>query len=148
MSGGGNTNKLNQLNVKKLTEPIRDRLRENYNKSANSYLEFFCLKHDYEYDPFPWVSNRIGGAAEVADLYVDMETIRVDVDSMCDEGEFIRWYDYCLRLGMVGDDRTPNFDSWLRKCPVRSEEEIAEMEKTRAGIVELENYLKVLIKKK
>lgn len=132
--------------MKKLTGTERERLVRNYNSARNNYLKVFCDRHDYEYDPSPWVGNSVGTIACVSDLFVDMETIRVDVDSMCEEGEFIRWYDYCLRLGMVGDNRTPNFENWLRRCPVRTEEEIAEMEKTRAVIVELEDYLKVLIK--
>lgn len=132
--------------MKKLTSLDLARLVRNYNSACNNYLSAFAQKHDYECDPSLWVGNSVGTIACVSDLYVDMETIRIDVDSLCPEEEFIRWYDYCLRLGMVGDNRTPNFDNWLRRCPVRTEEEIMEMEKTRAGIGELEDYLKVLIK--
>lgn len=123
------------------TEQKRRTLINNHNSACWAYTHAFCEKHEYDIDGIYWVGKNVGGIAEINGYYVDLETIRVDVDSLCSEDEFLKWYDYCLRIGTLGA-ATPNFDSWLRKCPIRSEAEILEMEKTRAKIEELEENLR------
>ena len=47
-----------------------------------------------------------------------MVTIRIDIDRDAPVDEWIEWYDYTLRLGML-DAPYPNYDSWLRGCPIQ-----------------------------
>lgn len=121
----------------------KTKLQLNYENACNAYLENFCSRHEFDLDDASWVGKRVGGVADCSEIYVDMETIRVDVDTQCDPDEFFKWYEYSVRAGMLGVV-TPNFDSWLRKCPVRTEEELAEMEVTRGKIEELEEQLRAM----
>lgn len=118
-----------------------NQLKKSYEAACESYLKEFCSRHDYGYDPDSWVGSDAGTIACVSDLFVDMVTIRTDVDRDAPECEFIKWYDYCLRLGML-NAKSPNYDSWLRKCPIRSEDDILDMEKRREYIEGLEKELK------
>lgn len=131
----------NRTPLSDATQQKRLELIFNYERACNAYLRAFCARHEFELEPRPWVGNSVGGIAEISDRYVDMETIRVDVDSLCSVDEFDKWYDYSVRAGTLGVT-TPNFDSWLRKCPVRTEKELAEMEATRWKIAELEELLR------
>lgn len=117
-------------------------LKKDYDAACEAYLKAFAEKHDYEYDPDSWVGSDAGTIACVSELFVDMVTIRTDIDRDAPEDEFIQWYDYCLRLGMLNCKGIPNFDSWLRKCPIRSEDEILDMEKRREYIEGLKKELK------
>lgn len=117
-------------------------LKQSYESAANNYLKAFCLKHGFDYEPDCWVGKYVGTICQIGDYFVDMETIRTDIDMNAKEDEFIKWYDYSLRVGTLGCTGIPNFENWLRRCPVKSEEEILAMEATRKRINELEEELK------
>jgi len=117
-------------------------LKQSYELACNAYLKAFCLKHELDYEPDCWVGGYVGTICQIADYFIDMETIRTDIDMQAKEGEFIKWYDYSLRVGTLGCTGIPNFENWLRGCPIRSEEEILAMEATRRKIEELEKELK------
>jgi hypothetical protein len=96
-------------------------VRKQYCLACEKYVELFCIKHGYPYEPFPWASGDVGGIACIGDYFVDMATIRVDIDENVREEEFIQWYDYCLEASEFGFT-TPNFRSWVNGCPrVRQE---------------------------
>jgi len=119
-------------------------LKQSYESACNAYLKAFCLKHDFDYEPDCWVGKYVGTICQIADYFVDMTTIRTDIDMDAKEDEFIKWYDYSLRVGTLGCTGIPNFENWLRRCPIRSEDEILAMEATRRKIEELEKELKTM----
>ena len=112
-------------------------LKQSYESICNEYIKAFAEKHEYECEPYSPSEIMCFG-----DYYVSMATIRTDIDMDAKEDEFIKWYDYTLRLGMLDCSGIPNFESWLKRCPIRSEEEILAMEATRRKIEDLENELK------
>jgi hypothetical protein len=122
----------------------KEKLKQNYKAACNAYLKAFCDKHDYEYDIEAWAGGDPGGIALIADYYVVMASITVDFDTVAPEEEFIRWYDYCLRAGTL-NLTTPNFRSWLKGCPVRSDEELAEIENGHRKIDALKGSLEAHI---
>jgi hypothetical protein len=90
--------------------------KELYELGCDAYLQQFCEKHGYYYERNCWVAGDIGGIACINDYFVDMATIRVDVDENVEENEFIEWYDYCLQANEYGLT-TPNYSSWVKGCP-------------------------------
>lgn len=119
------------------------KLKQNYENACHAYVQAFCDKHEYEYEPDMWVAGDVGGIICISDLYIGLDDIRIDVDKDAPEDEFIKWYDYTMKLAML-DAKYPNYDNWLRKCPIKSEAEILEMEKLRAKIEELKLELETL----
>jgi len=114
-----------------------NKLKQDYENACNAYLKTFVDKHDYEYDPDYWVGNSVGTVISIADYYVDMETIRIDIDRNAPVDEFVKWYDYSLRLGTLDCKGIPNYDNWLRKCPIKSEAEIKAIEEAHKQIEKL-----------
>lgn len=90
--------------------------KELYELGCDAYLQQFCHKHGYYYEKDCWVSGDVGGIACIGDYFVDMATIRVDIDENVREEEFIQWYDYCLEASELGLT-IPNFRSWVNGCP-------------------------------
>jgi len=116
------------------------KLKSDFVNACLAYIEAFCEKHDYDYESVEFTNKDCGGIIEISDLYIDLTTIRIDIDTNADKDEFIKWYDYSLRLGMLGAT-PPNYDSWLRKCPIKSEAEILEIEALREKIEGLKEEL-------
>lgn len=119
----------------------KNKLKLNYENACHAYVQAFCDKHGYEYDRDMWVAGDVGGIICISDLYVGIDDIRTDIDKNAPEDEFIEWYDYSLRLGML-NAKYPNYENWLRKCPIKSEAEIIEMETLREKIQGLKLELK------
>ena len=124
----------------------KEKLKQNFEKAANDYLKAFCKKHEYDYDPLDWVGGEAGTIVCVADYYVDMQTIRDDIDMDAQEKEFLAWYDYCIEVHQF-DAYPLNFRSWLRGCPRRSQEEIEHLKGLQARIDELREQLEREVKK-
>lgn len=119
----------------------RNKLKSDYENACHAYMRAFCSKHDYEYDPEMWVAGDVGGIICVSDLYMGIDVVRTDIDECAPEGEFIKWYDYSLRLGSL-EAKYPNYENWLKKCPIKSESEIVEMEALHEKIEGLKMELK------
>lgn len=135
--------------MKKGMKQSRLELRENYDNACNAYLKAFCEKHDFEYDPREWIAGDPGGTACVGDFYVGMSDILTDIDRDAPEDEYVKYYDYCLRVGSIagGELTTPNYDSWLRGCPRISDEQLQQLEEYQSGIRDAEALLKAEINK-
>lgn len=127
----------------------REELRLNYNEACNAYLWAFCKKHGYDYEPDAWVANDHGGIAEIADMFVAMSDIITDIDMDAPEDEYVKYYDYCLRVHSIanGELKTPNYASWLRGCPRMDEEQIKRLEELQQDIRNAETVLKAEINK-
>lgn len=121
------------------------KLRENYDNACNAYLKAFCEKHDFEYDPREWIAGDPGGTACVGDFYVGMSDILTDIDRDAPEDEYVKYYDYCLRVGSIagGELTIPSYDSWLRGCPRMDEGQIKRLEELQQDIRSAEANLKV-----
>ncbi len=126
-------------------------LRENYDKACNAYLLAFCEKHGFDYADAvrSWVGGDVGGITECADYCVNMSDIITDIDMDAPEEEYVKYYDYCLRVGSIanGELKTPNYESWLRGCPRIDEEQIAQLEELQRDIRDSEGILKAEIGK-
>ena len=122
------------------------KLKLGYENACNEYLKAFLKKHGYGQDYCYWVADEVGGIAEIGDYFVSMETIITDIDWEVPEEEFLKWYDYCLETGFLGCE-TPSYKSWIRGFPVRTSEEIAEMNAKQKQIEDLKQELEIMIKK-
>ena len=124
----------------------KEQLKSNYEQVANDYAYEFCYKHEIEFDG--WIGDDAGGIANCSDYSVDMQTIIDDINLDAPECEFIAWYDYCLELGMLGVKGLPNFRSWIKGCPRKTEEEIAEIKAAHEKVEEAKRMLEELINEK
>lgn len=126
-------------------------LRENYDRVCNAYLMAFCEKHGFDYADAArsWVGGDVGGITLCADYYVSMSDILTDIDLDAPEEEYVKYYDYCLRVGSIagGELKTPNYDSWLRGCPRMDEEQIARLEELQRDIRDAELRLRVEVER-
>lgn len=124
---------------------MKTKLKQDYENACNNYLKAFCEKHEFDYEPDMWVANDVGTIICIGDYYVDMNTIRIDIDKDASVSEFVKWYDYYYRLGTLGVS-CPSYDNWLRGCPIYSKEEIAEMIKVRIKVEEQTEFVEWLKK--
>ena len=121
----------------------KEQLKSNYRQAANAYLIEFCRKHDLENDG--WIGGDAGGVANCSDYCVDMQTIVDDINLDAPEAEFFKWYEYRLELGMLGVKVLPNFRSWIKGCPRKTEVEIAEIKAAHGRVEEAKRMLEELI---
>jgi hypothetical protein len=91
-----------------------------------------------------WVD--VGGVAEIGDYYVSMQDIITAVEHNVGYNEFIKWYDYTLRVGML-ELPTCNLRNWLRGCPRYSEETLLGIEAAQTRVRDAEEELERRIKK-
>jgi hypothetical protein len=113
-------------------------LKPQYEDICNAYLHAFCEKHELSLHDAYWVTGRTGEVAGIGDYYVDMSTIRTDIDEDVPEEEWLRYYDYCLRVGEF-NMTAPNYDHWLKGCPRVSD---AILERLRELHTEIDNIVK------
>ena len=106
-------------------------LKSNYEKACNEYLKAFCEKHGFDFQDSYWIGDRIGEIADVCSYCVDMQTIVDDIDLEASEDEFLTWYYYCMLMRELDFKENPNFRSWIRGCPRKSEQEIEELAKRK-----------------
>lgn len=122
------------------------KLKTDYEKACNAYLQVFCEKHDYDYEDArrSWVGGEVGGITECSDLFVEMDDIIVDIDMDAPKEAFIRYYDYCLRVGSIacGMISLPNYRSWLMGCPRMNEAQIVRLEELQKDMRRAEKILK------
>lgn len=125
-------------------------VKTRFEQACNDYLRLFCEKHEYDFDDAKesWVADDVGTITCMGDLYVGMREIRTDIDQDSPKEEFGRWYDYCARCYSIqsqameldngrctrlsckaSDFIAPNYDSWLKKCPIKSDIELTRIER-------------------
>lgn len=117
----------------------KNKLKEDYERACNAYLNAFCSKHGFQHEMgAEWVNKEIGGVACCGDCYFDMATIRADIDSDASEYEIFRWYDYTLDASEFNLP-VPNYRHWLMGCPRTAKEWFDNMRTKRE---ELDNLIK------
>lgn len=108
-------------------------LKEKYNNLVNEYLEAFVGKY-YTFDDGSkadtyWVTNDIGGVAEIGDEFYNFSDIKYCVDNDVTKEQLFSWYDYTLRVKLIDHNfPTPNLKSWIAGCPRLSDQEIDDLE--------------------
>lgn len=120
-----------------------DTLRDNYKKACDAYLHRFCELIEMDIHYADWVD--VGGIAEIGDYYVSMQDMITAVEHNVGYEQFIKWYDYILRVGML-ELPTCNLSNWLRGCPTYSEDTLLGIEAARARVRDAEEELERRIK--
>lgn len=121
---------------------------ESYYAACNTLLKAFCEKHEFDYDEAKnsWVGDDVGGVVCCCDYFFGMDVIVTDLRENADEGELLDWYDYVMRCSNLGVSSV-NFRSWLKRCPVISENDFRIMEEAKQRVDHATRDFKELIKK-
>lgn len=108
------------------------KLRENYDKACNAYLEAFCKKHGFDYYDAKdsWVAGDVGSVCLLGDFYVSFVDMIIDIEEDAPEKEYFKYYDYSLECHEYGIF-CPNYKSWLRGCPILSDEQLKSLREAK-----------------
>lgn len=110
-------------------------LKQTFRDICDAYLKSFCTKHGIDYEKCYWIGGHVGEVVDCDAVYsVSLDDIRVDIDQAVDVEVFEAWYEYCLRLGMIGVGSMPNYRSWVAGCPRKTEYEIVNLEHLHAEV--------------
>jgi hypothetical protein len=125
----GTNRLLKYKNMEELETISKEKAKQLYEDGCNAYLQLFCEKHEFDFEDAKdcWVGGDVGGMTSCGDYYVGMQTIIEDIDLDAPEDTFFKWYDYCLRADELGLN-VPNFKSFIKGCPITSEETFAKLE--------------------
>lgn len=69
-------------------------MKKEYEKAVKSYINYFCLKHELEFEF--WVGDEVGRICCMGDYYFDFDNIRYDIDNDIERDFIFQWYDYAL----------------------------------------------------
>ena len=115
--------------------------------ACNEYLQVFCEKHEYQYEPDMWVGSNPGTIAMIGDMFVSMENIRYDIDNDIPEEYFEKWYWKSLELDEIGVEHWMNYESYCKGAPdIWTEERMEEIRKARSRVEESKRKFEELIK--
>jgi len=118
-----------------MTPNLQERLKNLWNNVCNTYLNEFCERHGYRYEPDMWVANDPGTIAMIEDMYVDMTVIRFDVDNQVNPQVFEKWYWKSLDLYELGVKNWMSYENYCKGCHDEwTESRIEELRKAK------ENY--------
>lgn len=117
-----------------MEEKKRKTLQSVYRSACNNYLEAFAEKHGFDMRDCEWVSDEPGGVASVGDYFIDMQTLKDDIDLDAPEEEFLKWYDYTNECAILSMPDRCNFRSWLKGCPRYSEETFVRIRQLRKDV--------------
>jgi hypothetical protein len=120
-----------------------DTLRDNYKKACDAYLHRFCELIEMDTHYADWVD--VGGIANIGDYYVSLQDMITAVEHNVGYEQFIKWYDYTMRVGMLGIP-TCNLNNWLKGCPTYSEETLLGIEAARVRVRDAEEELERRLK--
>lgn len=113
---------------------------------CNEYLETFCKKHGYTYEPDMWVGDDPGGITEVCDMFVHLDDIRYDVDNDVPEDYFAKWYWKGLEVYELTGKKYMNYPSYCKGAPDGwTEERLEKIREANKRIKEKEEELRQLI---
>jgi hypothetical protein len=129
---------------------------ENFEIAASNIVKLFMKRifntniDDYNLDDVKnlFVSNDITGILEYNDYFINFSDIYLVINNNVSELEFKEWYDYNLKWSYIDNNHYINLQSWIKKCPRRSEAEYLnakmKLDKINDLKLEFENYLKEL----
>ena len=115
-------------------------LKERYKNICNEYLQRFCIKQGYNYEPDDaWVAGDAGGCATIGDYVFGFDEIRYDIDNDVPKGKILAWYDYILEIHTLGLPKTINYPSFCKGAPLPySKEQIAIAQELKARMEQAE----------
>lgn len=150
------TNNNNLIENKNYINMENKNIIENFEIAASNIVKLFMKRifntniDDYNLDDVKnlFVSNDINGVLEYNDYYINFSDIFLVIKNTISELEFKEWYDYNLKWSYIDNDHYINLQSWIKKCPRRSEAEYLnakmKLDKINDLKLEFENYLKEL----
>ena len=131
------------MNEKVMNSKTRKAL---WRDACNEYLEVFCTKHEYNYEPDMWIANDPGTIAMIGDMFVSMDNIRYDVDNDVPEEYFDKWYWKNLDLHELGVEHWMNYESYCKGAPdIWTDEQMDKIRQARAKVEETKADLKKLV---
>lgn len=125
---------------------MKNELKRQWDKVCNTYLQEFCRRHGYSYEPDCWVANNPGTIACVCDMFVSMEDIRYDVDNLIDTDCFEAWYWKSVDVYSLTKQKYMNYSSFCHGAPDPwTEEQLNSIREAQKRVFEAqENFEKVL----
>lgn len=95
-------------------------LEDRWTSICNEYVKEFCKRHEYDSEPdvdWYWIADNPGTLIEINDMFINMETIRYDVDKNVPEEKFEQWYWKNLELTELGVEHWLNYSSYCKGAP-------------------------------
>lgn len=125
---------------------MKQALKQTWEKVCNTYLQEFCRRHGYSYEPDCWIANNPGTIACVCDMFVSMEDIRYDVDNCIDIDCFEAWYWKSVDVYSLTKQKYMNYSSFCQGAPDQwTEERLNSIREAQKRVFEAqENFEKVL----
>ena len=119
-------------------------LKERYKKICNEYLQRFCIKQGYDYEPDDaWVAGDAGDCVTIGHYVFGFDEIRYDIDNDVPKGKILAWYAYVLEIYALGLPKTINYPSYCKGAPLPySREKIEEIRTLKKRVEQAEETLK------
>lgn len=92
-------------------------LKDYWKIICNQYLKQFCKKHDFYYEPDMWVANNPGTIINIADMFVNMDDIRYDIDNNINPELYCKWYWKSIEVYELTNKTYMNFESYCKGAP-------------------------------
>ena len=125
---------------------MKNELKKQWKKVCDTYLQEFCHRHEYTYEPDMWVADNPGTIACVNDMFVSMEDIRYDIDNLIDIDCFEAWYWKSVDVYSLTKQKYMNYSSFCQGAPDPwTEERLNSIREAQKRVFEAqENFEKVL----
>ena len=119
-------------------------LKERYKKICNEYLQRFCIKQGYDYEPDDaWVAGDAGNCATIGHYVFGFDEIRYDIDNDVPKGKILAWYSYVLEIHTLGLPNTISYPSFCKGTPPPySRDKIEEIRTLKKQVEKAEETLK------
>ena len=119
-------------------------LKERYRNICNEYLQRFCIKQGYDYEPDDaWVAGNAGDCVTIGHYVFGFDEIRYDIDNDVPKGKILAWYAYVLEIYALGLPKTINYPSYCKGATLPySKEKIEEIRTLKKQVEKAEETLK------
>lgn len=125
------------LGLKMKQESIKQ-LKQRWIEVCIKYVQEFCERHGYKYDPDTWVRGEVGTTIEIADMFISMDDIRYDVDNNIPSPDFETWYWKSLELYELGVKDYMNYSSYCEGAPdIWTEERVNKLRQSHKRLQEI-----------
>ena len=109
---------------------------------CDKYLNEFCDKHEYAYEPDCWVANNPGTIANVGDMFVSMDDIRYDIDNDIPEEYFEEWYWKNIEVYELVGEKFMNYENFCKGCPdYWTEDKLESIRKAKQRVIDARDAL-------
>ena len=89
-------------------------LKTDFETVVNNYITFFCEKQDGDF--LGWVGNNVGEWADIGDITLMFDDIRLDIDENAPKGEILKWHNAQVDKHFRDNnfDEDINYRNWLK----------------------------------